>query len=232
MFSVISTFKNEENNCENFLQMIMNTKKLIDINELIVIENGSSDNTLKKLKKFNVNGINIKIIDNKNSKGYGDGFYKGFKEVSNKYFITIHSDLQFDLYNFIKNNLIKINYYINQNTNIFPKRMNRTVIENLKTFIIRIFLSIFTKKYIIDTNGHPKILITNNFSDFNNPANGFGFDCCIFLHLIKNDFRFTNKLKIHVNKRQSGNSTWNKKIFNQIRLFGLYIKEVIIFYKS
>ena len=185
MFSVISSFKNEEKNCENFLQMIMNTKKLININELIVIENGSSDNTLEKLKKFNVNGINIKIIDNKYSKGYGDGFFRGFKEVSNKYFITIHSDLQFDLYNFIKNNLIKINYYITQNTNIFPKRINRTLIENLKTFIVRMTLSIFTKKYIIDTNGHPKILITNNFSDFNNPANGFGFDSCIFLHLIK-----------------------------------------------
>ena len=62
MITVISSFFNESKNCELFLQKIEKCSKLISISEIVLVDNGSTDDTFFKLKKFKSDNFSIKIL--------------------------------------------------------------------------------------------------------------------------------------------------------------------------
>lgn len=88
--------------------------------EIICINDGSTDNSLKIIRKYAKNDKRIKIIDKKNS-GYGDSMNQGLAEASGEYVGIIESDDFADLdmfeslYKLAKDSsaeVVKSNFYI------------------------------------------------------------------------------------------------------------------------
>ena len=146
--------------------------------------------------------------------------------------ITIHADLQFDLINFSKKNKQMIYYCIKNNINIFPKRVKREFLSNVRSFILRIILSVINFVKVIDFNGHPKFLIKDHFKNIKNYPKNFTFDFCLYLWLIKNNEKINSSLVSSENKRLFGQTSWDKGIIKQINFLLKFLKEIEIFKKN
>ena len=179
MFSVISSFKNESANCKDFFEIISNCKKYIHISEVVVVDNGSTDNTFELLKNQKIYDTKIIVLKNNSNSGYGDGFAKALKNTSNNQIITLHSDNQFRLDKFLEQYSFKIKEDLNNNISIFPIRTNRSFIANLRTFIVRLILSLISLRLFNDYGGHPKFILKEKIKKINSLPSGFSFDAAI-----------------------------------------------------
>jgi len=71
-------------------------KKLISTYEIVLVNNGSSDNTLEKMIDLQKENKNIVIVDLRNNFGYQGSISAGLYHASNDMVVTIDADLQDD----------------------------------------------------------------------------------------------------------------------------------------
>ena len=231
--TILSSFYNEEKNISKFyeevnLAIIFLKKHEIDVNEIILIDNNSLDNTFEELNKLEFHNTNILIFKNKKeNSNYGDGFTKGFLESKTNHVLTIHSDMQFYLSAFLENNIQKFKKAIQEDINIFPVRKGRKIIPLLRTLIVKIILSLNTKIIFKEYNGQPKLLCKNHFLNVKKFPSGFSWDCFIYYWLKKNNKKIDTKCFVFENKRVHGLSSWSNNNLKEHFLFLLnYIKEL------
>lgn len=232
MITVISSFYNESRNCKLFLEMIEDTSKLIPIDQLVVVDNGSSDNTYKELINLKSQRFKIVVIKNPMLSRYGDGFHVAFKKSKNEFIFTIHSDLQFNLYDFVKNNTKLINSSIENKINIFPKRINRPIFSEIRSLVYRYLLSIIFFTYFNEFSGQPKLLIKKDFLEMKSYCRNFSYDLCLFYYLKKNKKKLNFSSKSKELKRVNGFTSWNKNFFSQFKELYLNISDLIKFKKD
>ena len=231
MITVISSFFNESKNCELFLEKIEQCSKIISISEIVLVDNGSSDDTYLKLKKFKSKNFSIKILQNPINSDYGDGFHKAFINSTNNYIFTLHSDLQFDLNDYLSKNINIINQCISENINIFPKRANRPFLSSLKSFIFRFIIGLINFDYFNDFNGQPKLLIKEDFLELKKHCSGFGYDLTVYFYLKKKRKKINTNTLTFEKKRFYGEASWNKSLYSSIQMFFKIIKELHHFKK-
>ena len=93
LLSIVVPCFNEEESVEIFFKEIQ--KVLADQNyEIIYINDGSSDNTLKKIKKLVNENSNIKYISFSRNFGKESAIYAGLKNASGDLVFRIDVDLQ------------------------------------------------------------------------------------------------------------------------------------------
>ena len=101
LVSIIIPSYNEESNLKNLINRIAKNLKTFDSSyrkdiEIIIVNNGSTDNTnvvLEDLKsKFNF----LKVINVEINKGYGYGIKTGFQICEGDFIGWTHADLQID----------------------------------------------------------------------------------------------------------------------------------------
>lgn len=231
--TIISSFYNEEKNIQKFKEEInwaikFLKKYQIEVFEIILIDNNSSDNTYKELNNLKFENINLLIFKNpKERSNYGDGFTRGFLEAKTNHIMTIHSDMQFYLSSFLENNIQVLKKAIQEDINIFPVRKGRELTSILRTYILKIILFINTKIIFEEFNGQPKLLCKSHFSSVKEFPSGFSWDCFIYYWLKKNKKKINNKCEIFENKRMHGLSSWSNNNFKEHFLFLLsYIDEL------
>lgn len=225
MITVISSFFNESKNCDLFIEMITECSSLIPISEIVLVDNGSSDDTFIKLNKFKSNNFKIKILRNPPNSKYGDGFHRAFKESKNEYILTLHSDLQFSLKDYINNNSNIFNECLKSNTNIFPFRLNRSFLSFLRTIIFRLIISILYLHYFKDVNGQPKLLIKKDFKSLKQHCSGFGYDLTLYYYLKKMNKKINTNTYVKEFNRVYGKTSWNKNFFSSLKLLFEVLKE-------
>ena len=103
MISVVTTAFNESNNIE---KSVLEWNKFLSKNnipsEVIVYNDGSTDDTFEKLKILKKKIKNLKVLSGKKNKGYGFGMRKAINNSTGKYLVTIDSDNQYYLSNIKK----------------------------------------------------------------------------------------------------------------------------------
>lgn len=96
----ISVFLPTYNEEENIREVIINTQKVLsDVAskwELIIVNDGSSDGTLKIAQELSVSNKNIRVINHKVNSGYGSSLKSGFYESKYDWIAFTDSDGQFD----------------------------------------------------------------------------------------------------------------------------------------
>ncbi len=94
--SFVIPCKNEEQAIYNTIKSCAMSKYPKEKIEIIAINDGSTDNTLKEMQKAkkDFQDVNVKIIDFKKNKGKREGMYQGFKQSNGEIVIQVDSDSQ------------------------------------------------------------------------------------------------------------------------------------------
>ena len=104
--SVFFPVFNEEANLEVLIEQALRIIPTLARNfELIIVNDGSTDNSLQIAKKLKSKNKEIRIYSHKNNRGYGEVLKTGIKNSRYEWIFWTDSDLQFDLSelaNFVK----------------------------------------------------------------------------------------------------------------------------------
>jgi len=96
--SVFFPIYNEEQNIPLFIkeaQLVL--PKVAKKYEIIIVDDGSTDNSLKIANKYEKEYSNIKVVRHQKNQGYGAALKTGIKNTSHKWVFYTDGDLQFDI---------------------------------------------------------------------------------------------------------------------------------------
>ena len=94
--SIIIPIYNEENNITNLIEEIRVSLKNKVNYEIVVVNDGSDDNTFQVLKELKKNRKNILVINHKKNYGQSIGLKTGINHAKHEYIVTLDGDGQND----------------------------------------------------------------------------------------------------------------------------------------
>lgn len=161
LLSLVLPVHNEEEIIETVFGKIFTALKKIKIPfEIILVENGSRDNTLSIIQKLSNKFSNTKVITSK--QGYTRAIKAGIKIAKGKYICYMPSDGQAD-----ENKIVKL-FKLIEDKNYDIVKVKRISRENIIRFLVSIsfnltiFLIFRTK--LIDVNGSPRIMLREKYN--------------------------------------------------------------------
>ena len=169
--SIVIPCYNEE---ENIPFLIQKCKGIASKNiEVILVNNGSLDNSLQILKTLLKNSKFIKIINVKKNIGYGHGILKGLEKASGDFLGWTHADLQTDI-----NDVLEGIKYLKKDEKILVKgtRNKRPFKDNFFTVGMSVFETILFRKFFWDVNAQPNLFNRSFYESWSNPPADFSLD--------------------------------------------------------
>lgn len=217
-YSIIVPCYNEEKNIEKLVEEFKNNliDKGYDI-ELILVNNGSNDNSKTVMEKLkNINSF-IRIQTVEINKGYGYGILKGLEIADGDYLGWIHADLQFN-----PNEIVKAIEYLKQNNypkDVFirGKRTKRPMSDKFFTFGMSLYETLKLHMKLYDINAQPTIIPREFFNKWKNPPYDFSLDLYAY-YMAKKENMKVYRYKVIQHKREEGKSSWNNGISCRIKL--------------
>lgn len=95
--SIFFPFWNEEDNIEKVVtSAIPIAQKIAKKWEIIMVDDGSSDKTLKIAEKLAKSDDRLKIVTHQPNRGYGAALTSGFSHAQYRYIVFVDGDAQFD----------------------------------------------------------------------------------------------------------------------------------------
>ena len=214
-YSLIIPLWNEEKNISILVQAII-VEKLFEkgMGELMLINNGSNDNSLKLINFYKKKFKWITCIHLKKNLNYGGGIYEGIKKAKFNVVSFIPGDLQILPSEVSKIfNLFKIKYIKNTNTLVKGRRTIRLdspqtqFISKAYTLITKIILGLS----VDDINGLPKMFDKKLIKLFPKEIpNTFVFDALILYIATKNKWEII-EFPVTFHARRNGLSSWSNK---------------------
>jgi len=95
--SIFFPFWNEGKNIEQVVnKAVPVAEKVANKWEIIMVDDGSSDNTLEVAKKLAGKNSHLKVVSHQPNRGYGAALKEGFRSAKYKYVVFNDGDGQFD----------------------------------------------------------------------------------------------------------------------------------------
>ena len=95
MISAVIPVYNEEESLEAFYKVLLpNLSKLDKDYEIIFVDDGSTDKTLRILKTFENKNKNVKVLSFRKNRGKAEVLTSGFQAAKGDYVVTLDADLQ------------------------------------------------------------------------------------------------------------------------------------------
>lgn len=214
MFSLVIPCYNEEATIELILKKTKNSFLENKI-ELVLVNNGSTDNTEKILTKLKKNYQHATFINLRNNLGYGGGILAGLQHCKGEIIGWTHADLQTDPLDAV---IAFKQYNSKENKNLYVKgnRQNRPIQDQFFTFGMSIFESILLNKIIYDVNAQPTIFSKDFYESWENPPTDFSLDLYSYYLALKKGLEI-KKIKVEFKDRIAGESNWNKGFASKIK---------------
>ena len=162
--------------------------------EIIVVSNGSKDNTVEILKKWKEKNSNLQYLEFTEKLGKGGAIIEGLKIAGGEIVGFIDADDAFDL-NYIKNSLSRLSSYDCiiaskwKNKNIFQvnEPMLRKILSRGWNLLVRILINL----NYYDTQAGAKFFknIVKDKIGYNFISRGFAFDIELLHKIKKNNFK-------------------------------------------
>lgn len=223
-FSIVVPCYNEEENIplvlEAFQQTIGERKDI----ELILVNNGSTDNSQKVLDdRIGAYSFATTVCVQENQ-GYGYGILYGLKNAKGDFIGWTHADMQTNPKDVIK--AVDILLEDKERENMFVKgtRKGRSPWDMLFTNGMSLFESVYLGKKLIDINAQPNVFSRSFFETWEVPPYDFSLDLYA-LYMAKKQGMKVVRFPVEFPKRIHGSSKWNTGIKSKFR----FIKRTLQF---
>jgi glycosyltransferase involved in cell wall biosynthesis len=160
--SVVIPAYNEENNIKNIISIVIKSLKKWKI-EIIVVDDGSTDNMADKVRKLSEKYDFIHLYQHEKNKGYADALKTGFEHCKGELITFIDADLQND-----PRDIPKLMEYGKQGYGAVvgwrknrKDKMYRLLISRMYNGFIQLFFNI----NFPDINGKPKLFRSDVLKD-------------------------------------------------------------------
>lgn len=215
MISVILPMYNEN---YNIINLINELKLNENIDEIIIVDDNSTDNSVELINQLNLNII--KLIRNKKNTGQSYSIYRGASSAKNKILVIMDSDGQNDP-KYINQMLEKLKK--SYNIMIMGKRINRmdTISKKIQSFFGNYIRQLILQDNCEDSGCGLKIIYKESFMKLHFINNMHRFmPYLLKIHEMKYEF-----VEIKDRKRLYGKSNYNvfMRIISLFEMFYLYI---------
>lgn len=181
---------------------------------VIIVNNGSSDDSLKILDKYVDIDSNLTILNIEKNLGYGNGILKGLEQTNTQYVGWTHADLQTDIFD-LETAFSELKNLTNQ-TYIKGLRKGRTFSENIFTFGMSIYESLLFKTFLWDINAQPTILPRTEYLSWVDPPIDFSLDLFSYVQAKAKQMRIL-RIRVEFPSRKFGESSWNTSFRAKIK---------------
>lgn len=219
--SLVIPCYNESDNLNRLVSLFSEASKGMNF-ELVIVNNGSTDDSGQKFSILSKQYNFLKIVTVKQNIGYGDGIKHGLKEAKGDIVGWAHGDLQC-----APDEIMSAVKHFDDNKKMFLKglRSGRKFTDRFFTLGMAVFESILFCKYLHDISATPVFFnreFINILNKFKSP-NNFTFDLYAYVLALKSNC-VIKRVKVNVKERFAGKSSWNKGLFSRFA----NIKETII----
>lgn len=214
--SIVIPCYNEEKNIElviKKLEKILKNEKV----ELILVDNGSSDNTQKEIKKYTKIYPSIKLVIIKKNIGYGNGIFQGLKSTRGTFLSWNHADLQIDPLTALRGLEIIKKQPNPENTFVKGNRKGRSFLDKFFEVGMSFFETIILGTYLYDINAQPNLFHKSLMKSIKDPPKDFSFDLYVY-YIAKLKYRKVIRFPVKYYRRIHGHSTWNFGLSSRFKL--------------
>ena len=222
--SVVIPFYNEEKTIEPLTNTLINKFNKSNINyELILVDNGSSDNTPKIADNLSKKYKDVKTVHVKINQGYGFGILSGFKVSYGEYIGYMDGDFEIDPESIIKRYKKARKYNADIGKGIRDKK-EANIFKALASFGYDFLFFILFFKFIKQVNANPKIIRRYCYNKMNLNSKDWFIDSEIIIKALKNNYKVVNQT-VSYKPRESGES--HLKFFDLFPVIFKYFKNII-----
>ena len=206
------------NEAESIPELIRKLSLIKDDFNFLIVNNGSTDNTLDVIKKLNI-PTNISFIKKDINTGYGAGIKYGIKFVRTEYTGWMHGDLQQNpsvLLNAKEMIFSKTNQEASQNLAFKGYRTGRALFENFFTAGVAILSSLLFFDLYWDIAGQPNIFKTSSLKFLDNSPDDHNFEFYVYIQFLRNHGT-CKRFEAPFLKRKFGVSSWDKGFLSKVK---------------
>lgn len=182
--------------------------------EMIIVNNGSSDDSGGILEQLKPRYPFCKVVEVKVNQGYGFGIISGLRAAQGEYIGWIHGDAQTP-----PSDALVALEIIEQRGNpakmyVKGRRKGRPLFDEMFTWGMGIFESIFLGEVLWDINAQPNIFHRSFFESWENPPHDFALDLYALYTAKKQKIPLV-RFAVLFSKRIHGASHWNKNLYSK-----------------
>jgi len=217
LISCVISCYNEEKNIPILLDQIQ-TNNLEKKFELILVNNGSTDNSQQLIDQLKSQFNEIIFINNKEDLGWGNGVMSGLNVATCDYVGWTHGDLQYDLN--VLNDVYELTQKSrNKNKYLLIKgvRGKRSFFEDIFTKSMGHIASIILWKKLYDINAQPNFFSRNILEFFDDVPKDLMLDLYLYYKATKLKAKIL-RLPVIQKKRLYGISSWKINFFSNFKL--------------
>ncbi|OQX81022.1 MAG: hypothetical protein B6D56_03635 [Candidatus Omnitrophica bacterium 4484_70.1] len=200
--SVIMPALNEGENIEKAVKDVLDTFTRLGIEgEVVIVDDGSRDNTFAKAKKFlSSSQGKVKILTHSIPQGIGASFWDGVKEASGETVVMLPGDGENDAYEILK--YLELTNYVDI---IVPYITNKNIRSPIRNFLSSLFLLIINISFglwLNYTNG-TVIYKKQVLESLCHKEKGFFYQVEVLVKAIKKGYTFA-EVPCKLAKREGG----------------------------
>ncbi len=212
------------NEAENLPLLLDRCKALILDKEIevILVDNGSTDETQEVMKSNLSKYPGCRFIHVKENEGYGNGILAGLNSAKGRILGWTHADMQTDP----ADALVGLDFFDKHGDDIFCKgrRYGRPLLDSIFTLGMSIFESALLRKNLWDINAQPTMFSKEFFNCWDEPPKDFSLDLYAYYLAKKNNLKVF-RFPVFFGLRAYGVSKWNFGFMSRIK----FIKRTMSF---
>ena len=199
--AVIVPCFNEENAIEGVVGEIkLALKDCLFLYEIIIVDDGSSDRSVERVGKLQIEDKNIKLIIHDQNYGFGSAFWSGVKTATAEFIIMIPGDGECNVKDAFTG--IKIADEVDIVIPFVYNKINRTFFRRSISFVYTTIINLSFNTRLNYTNG-TVIYRRTLIKEMQLISTGFFYQTEILMRLIKSGYLYA-EIPVFLNKRSSG----------------------------
>lgn len=225
--SIIVPCYNERDNIPNLLTEFEKVNAELDGLELILVENGSKDDTRAVIREKLKDYPFARMVCVDVNQGYGYGIKQGLRAATGDYVGWLHADLQISASEVCQAQ--KKLTELGCPHNIFLKgiRRNRPMSDRFFTLGMSVYESFLLKCKLYDINAQPTIFSMDLYERWEKAPDDFSLDLYAYYVAVKNGCMLC-RWPVKQQARVAGQSSWNNGFSARVKL----IRRTINFSKN